>query len=101
MIYSAMAVLKFMLTEFPWNERYRVSGAEDVLDSRACALPGRCRVQYCQHLTPALAETPLAGGRILKNGKNRLHPANAVERGVRNFKCATTLELEDGVRKRR
>jgi D-serine deaminase-like pyridoxal phosphate-dependent protein len=31
MIEAAMAAHKFMLSEFPWDERHRVAGIEDVL----------------------------------------------------------------------
>jgi D-serine deaminase-like pyridoxal phosphate-dependent protein len=91
-IEAAMAMQKFMLSEFPWDERYRVCSIDDVL-------------------TPALAVYPeiLAAniGRTLDwLGGNadrwRVHIKTAklaytlrmlVERGVGNFKCATTLEL--------
>ena len=84
--------MKFMLTDLPWDPRYRVLGAEDVL-------------------TPALVVYPeiiigniermllLLGG---DGDRWRVHIKTAklghtlrllVDRFVRNFKCATTLEL--------
>lgn len=87
-----MAVLKLMLNEFPWDERYRVPDLEHVL-------------------TPALVVYPeLIASNIdctlqLVNGdanRWRAHIKTAklaytlhllIERGIHNFKCATTLEL--------
>jgi D-serine deaminase-like pyridoxal phosphate-dependent protein len=93
MIYSAMAVLKFMLTEFPWNERYRVSGAEDVLTPAL--------VLYPDVVASNIASTlRLLGGDAtrwrahIKTAKIGYTLRMLVERGVRNFKCATTLELK-------
>ena len=89
---AAMATQQFMLSGFPWDDRYAVTSVEDVL-------------------TPALAVYPeiiasnigrtlhLLGGDA---GRWRAHIKTAklgytlrllVERGIRNFKCATTLEL--------
>jgi D-serine deaminase-like pyridoxal phosphate-dependent protein len=87
-----MAANQIMLSGFPWDERYRVVDIEDVL-------------------TPALVVYPeiiaanIAATLLLLNGDGdrwRAHIKTSklaytlrmmVERGVRNFKCATTLEL--------
>lgn len=87
-----MAAVKFLLQEFPWHERYRVSDPERVL-------------------TPALALYPeviasnirctldLLGGDA---GRWRAHIKTAklnytlrmlIDRGTCNFKCATSFEL--------
>ena len=91
-IVAAMAANQIMLSGFPWDERYRVVDIEDVL-------------------TPALVVYPeiiaanIAATLLLLNGDGdrwRAHIKTSklaytlrmmVERGVRNFKCATTLEL--------
>jgi D-serine deaminase-like pyridoxal phosphate-dependent protein len=87
-----MAPLKFMLSEFEWDERYRVTGVEDVLTPAL--------IVYPEMLTSNIARTL-----HLLNGdadRWRVHVKTAkleytlrvlVEQGVRNFKCATTLEL--------
>ncbi len=86
-----MATENFLLREFPWDGRYRVTGIEDLL-------------------TPALVVYPEILGRNIERTLDllggadrwRVHVKTAklgyamrtlVERGVRNFKCATTLEL--------
>jgi D-serine deaminase-like pyridoxal phosphate-dependent protein len=87
-----MAANQIMLSGFPWDERYRVVDIEDVL-------------------TPALLVYPeiiaanIAATLLLLNGDGdrwRAHIKTSklaytlrmmVERGIRSFKCATTLEL--------
>jgi D-serine deaminase-like pyridoxal phosphate-dependent protein len=87
-----MASTKFLLQEFPWHERYRVSDPERVL-------------------TPALALYPeviasnirctldLLGGHAdrwrahIKTAKLNYTLRMLIDRGVRHFKCATSLEL--------
>jgi D-serine deaminase-like pyridoxal phosphate-dependent protein len=87
-----MAANQIMLSGFPWDERYRVVDIEDVL-------------------TPALVVYPeiiaanIAATLLLLNGDGdrwRAHIKTSklaytlrmmVERGIRSFKCATTLEL--------
>ncbi len=92
-----MPQIKMMLSEFPWDEKYSVSGVEDVL-------------------TPALAIYPemIASNiactlRLMKGDANRwrAHIKTSklgytlrmlIDRGVTNFKCATTLELVEACR---
>jgi D-serine deaminase-like pyridoxal phosphate-dependent protein len=87
-----MAANQIMLSGFPWDERYQVVDIEDVL-------------------TPALVVYPeiiaanIAATLLLLNGDGdrwRAHIKTSklaytlrmmVERGIRSFKCATTLEL--------
>jgi D-serine deaminase-like pyridoxal phosphate-dependent protein len=81
-----------MLSEFPWNQSYGVSGVEDVLTPAL--------VIYPELIASNIERTlELLGGDA---GRWRVHIKTAklgytlrllVERGVRNFKCATTLEL--------
>jgi len=91
-IEAPMAAQKSMLNEFPWNQHYCVTGIEEVL-------------------TPALVLYPEIVGaniartlQLLEGDANRWRPhiktaklaytfRMLLERGVRNFKCATTLEL--------
>ena len=91
-IEAAMGTLKFMLNEFAWDERYRVSSIEDVLTPAL--------VMYPEMIASNIEQTL----RVLDGDANRwrVHIKTAkldytlrmmAERGVRNFKCATTLEL--------
>jgi len=87
-----MATEKSMLSEFPWDERYRVSGLEDVLTPAL--------VVYPEMIASNIARTlDLLGGNAdrwrvhIKTAKLDYTLRMLVERGIRNFKCATTLEL--------
>lgn len=90
-----MAAQKSMLKEFPWDQRYRVYNTEDVLTPAL--------VLYPEFIASNIERTLalLAG----KADRWRVHIKTAklgytlrmlVERGIRNFKCATTLELLAG-----
>jgi D-serine deaminase-like pyridoxal phosphate-dependent protein len=87
-----MAAQKAMLTEFPWNEDYRVAGMDEALTPALVIYPEI----VASNLERTLA---LLGG---DGSRWRVHIKTAklghtlrmlVERGIRNFKCATTLEL--------
>jgi len=87
-----MASQKSMLTEFPWDPRYRVSAPDDVLTPALLLYP--------EIVASNIARTlDLLGGdadrwRVhIKTAKLGYTLRMLVERGVRNFKCATTLEL--------
>lgn len=92
-----MAIQKIMLSEFAWDDRYRIPGVEDVLTPAL--------VVYPEMIESNIARTvDLLGG---DGDRWRVHVKTAklgftlrllVERGVRNFKCATTLELLEGCR---
>jgi D-serine deaminase-like pyridoxal phosphate-dependent protein len=87
-----MASANFMLSRFPWDQRYRVSQIEDVLTPAL--------VLYPEIIASNIARTlHLLGGDA---DRWRVHVKTAklgytlrllVERGLGNFKCATTLEL--------
>jgi D-serine deaminase-like pyridoxal phosphate-dependent protein len=87
-----MAMQKSMLSEFAWDQRYHVSGGEDVLTPAL--------VIYPEIVAANIERTVgLLGGDA---GRWRVHIKTAklgytlrmlVERDIRNFKCATTLEL--------
>jgi D-serine deaminase-like pyridoxal phosphate-dependent protein len=86
-----------MLNEFPWQERYRVSGTEDVLTPALLVYPEMLASNITQTLR-------LLGGdadrwRVhIKTAKLDYTLRMLVGRGVRNFKCATTLELLEACR---
>lgn len=87
-----MAKQKFMLSEFPWDECYRVSSIDGVLTPALAVYP--------EIIASNIARTlDLLGGdrdrwRVhIKTAKLAYTLRLLVERGVGNFKCATTLEL--------
>jgi D-serine deaminase-like pyridoxal phosphate-dependent protein len=84
--------MKSMLTEFPWNEQYRISNLDDVLTPAL--------VLYPEIIASNMDRTvQLLGGNAdrwrvhIKTSKLAYTLRMLVDRGVRNFKCATTLEL--------
>jgi len=92
-----MATTKSILNELPWEERYRISDVEDVLTPAL--------VIYPENIEWNIARTlQLLGG---DGNRWRVHVKTAkldytmrllAERGIRNFKCATTLELLEACR---
>lgn len=81
-----------MLTEFPWDDQCRISDLDDVM-SPALAL-------YPEIIASNIDRTvQLLGGNAdrwrvhIKTSKLAYTLRMLVDRGVRNFKCATTLEL--------
>lgn len=92
-----MATQKLMLNEFAWDERYRVTNIEDILTPALVLYPERIESNIARTLE-------LLGG---DGNRWRVHVKTAklgftlrmmVERGIRNFKCATTLELLESCR---
>jgi D-serine deaminase-like pyridoxal phosphate-dependent protein len=81
-----------ILSEFKWDERYRVSSIEDVLTPALVIYPDVIASNIDQTLK-------LLGGEAdrwrvhIKTAKLALTLGMLVDRGIRNFKCATTLEL--------
>ena len=87
-----MAAQKAMLAEFPFSEDYRVSGLDDVLTPALAIYPE----MIASNLERTLALLEGDGGRWrvhIKTAKLGYTLRMMVERGIRNFKCATTLEL--------
>ncbi|HSY99387.1 MAG TPA: D-TA family PLP-dependent enzyme [Terriglobales bacterium] len=81
-----------MLTKFPWDERYKISSVEDVMTPAL--------VVYPEFIASNIERTlALLGGdadrwRVhIKTAKLGYTLEMLIERGIRNFKCATTLEL--------
>jgi D-serine deaminase-like pyridoxal phosphate-dependent protein len=91
-IEAAMAMQKSMLSKYAWDPCYKVSGIEDVMTPAL--------VVYPEIIASNIERTvKLLGGdadrwRVhIKTAKLDYTLRMMVERGVRNFKCATTLEL--------
>jgi D-serine deaminase-like pyridoxal phosphate-dependent protein len=87
-----MATQKTMISEFAWDPRYEVSSVEDVMTPAL--------VVYPEIIASNIERTvELLGGdadrwRVhIKTAKLGYTLRMMVERGIRNFKCATTLEL--------
>lgn len=81
-----------MLSQFPWDSRYRVSGTEDVLTPALLIYPEFIGSNI--EATLALVGGDADRWRVhIKTAKLGHTLRMLVERGVRNFKCATTLEL--------
>ena len=87
-----MATQKSMISEYAWDPRYAVSGVEDVMTPAL--------VVYPEFIASNIQRTlDLLGGdanrwRVhIKTAKLGYTVRMMVERGIRNFKCATTLEL--------
>src|SRR6516225_2822654 len=87
-----MTAQKFMLSEFNWDKCYRVSCVDDVLTPAL--------ILYPEIVASNVERTlELLGGdanrwRVhIKTAKLGYTLRMLVERGIRHFKCATTLEL--------
>jgi D-serine deaminase-like pyridoxal phosphate-dependent protein len=91
-IEAAMATQKLMLSEFPWDERYRVKGIEEVLTPALVVYPDILASNIAQTLQLLGGDSDRWRAHI-KTAKLAYTLRMLVERGVRNFKCATTLEL--------
>ena len=87
-----MAALKFMLKEFAWDERFNVSGAENLLTPALVVYPEIIAKNIEQTLK--LLDGDADRWRVhVKTAKLGYTLQMLMERGVSNFKCATTLEL--------
>jgi D-serine deaminase-like pyridoxal phosphate-dependent protein len=87
-----MATLKTMISEFAWHADYKVSGIEEVMTPAL--------VVYPEIIASNIERTvELLGGQAdrwrvhIKTAKLGYTLRMMVKRGIRNFKCATTLEL--------
>jgi D-serine deaminase-like pyridoxal phosphate-dependent protein len=96
-IEAAMATNKGMIGELHWNERYKISEADDILTPALIVYPEI----VASNIACTLA---LLGGNAdrwrahIKTAKLTYTLRMLVESGVRNFKCATTLELLEACR---
>jgi D-serine deaminase-like pyridoxal phosphate-dependent protein len=92
-----MATQKSMVSEFPWEERYRVSDVEDVLTP--ALLVYRENIEWNITRTLQLLNGDAHRWRVhVKTAKLDYTLRLLAERGIRNFKCATTLELLEACR---
>ena len=89
---SNMASTKFLLQEFPWHERYRVSDPERVLTPALALYPDviASNIRCTLDLLAGRADRWRAH---IKTAKLNYTLSMLIDRGVRNLKCATTLEL--------
>jgi D-serine deaminase-like pyridoxal phosphate-dependent protein len=87
-----MAAHKFMLSEFGWDPRYEVRGVEEVMTPALVVYPEMIASNI--ERTVGLLDGDADRWRVhIKTAKLGLTLRMLVERGIRNFKCATTLEL--------
>lgn len=84
--------MKSIIGEYSWNEKYRLSGVDDVMTPALLLYPEviACNVQSTIRL---LAGNPDRWRAHIKTAKLAYTLRVLLEHGVRNFKCATTLEL--------
>ncbi len=88
-----------MLSEFPWDQSYGVSGIDDVLTPALVIYPDLVAANI--ERTIELLDGDASRWRVhIKTAKLGYTLRLLVERGVRNFKCATTLELLVACRER-
>jgi D-serine deaminase-like pyridoxal phosphate-dependent protein len=87
-----MSAQKSMLHEFPWDQRYAVPGIEDVLTPALVMYPDVIAANI--ERTLQLLDGDADRWRVhIKTAKVALTLRMLIDRGIRNFKCATTLEL--------
>jgi D-serine deaminase-like pyridoxal phosphate-dependent protein len=89
---SDMASTKLLLQEFPWHDRYHVSDSERVLTPALALYPDviASNIRCTLDLLAGRADRWRAH---IKTAKLNYTLRMLIDRGVRNFKCATTLEL--------
>ena len=87
-----MSLLKVMLSEFAWDERYRVLAEQEVLTPALLVYPQKVALNVSRTLH-LLGGDPNRWRVHIKTAKLGYTLRMLVENGVRNFKCATTLEL--------
>jgi D-serine deaminase-like pyridoxal phosphate-dependent protein len=87
-----MSAQKSMLQEFPWDQRYAVPGLEDVLTPALVMYPDVIAANI--ERTLQLLEGDADRWRVHIKTAKLVHTLRMlIDRGIRNFKCATTLEL--------
>jgi D-serine deaminase-like pyridoxal phosphate-dependent protein len=87
-----MALVKVMLNEFPWNDQYRITGVDDVLTPALVVYPEIVASNIACTLR-LLDDNADRWRAHIKTSKLASILRMLVDRGVKNFKCATTLEL--------
>jgi D-serine deaminase-like pyridoxal phosphate-dependent protein len=81
-----------MLSEFNWDQRYRVSDIEDILTPALIVYPDLVAANIARTLELLDGDANRWRAHI-KTAKLGFTLCMLVARGVHNFKCATTLEL--------
>jgi D-serine deaminase-like pyridoxal phosphate-dependent protein len=81
-----------MLQEFSWNPHYTVSGIEDVLTPALLLYPDQIAANIASTLNLLTGDANRCRVHI-KTAKLSYTLKMLLDRGIRNFKCATTLEL--------
>jgi D-serine deaminase-like pyridoxal phosphate-dependent protein len=81
-----------MLSEFDWDDCYRVSESADILTPALIVYPDVV-ASNIERTVELLGGVPDRWRVHVKTAKLQHSLAMLIERGVRNFKCATTLEL--------
>ncbi len=87
-----MATQKSMLSEFAWDPHYRVSAIEDVLTPALLLYP-EIVASNIERTMDLLSGDANRWRVHIKTAKLGYTLRMLIERGIRNFKCATTLEL--------
>jgi D-serine deaminase-like pyridoxal phosphate-dependent protein len=91
-IEAVMALQKSMLNELSWDQRYSVSGLDDVLTPALVMYPDIIATNI-ERTLELLAGDAHRWRVHIKTAKSGHTLRMLVDRGIRNFKCATTLEL--------
>jgi D-serine deaminase-like pyridoxal phosphate-dependent protein len=87
-----MSLQKTMIGEFAWDDAYQVSDFDDVMTPALVVYPEFIASNI--ERTLALLDGDASRWRVhIKTAKLAYTLRRMIERGVRNFKCATTLEL--------
>lgn len=89
--------MKMTVANFPWDARYRVPDVEDVLTPALVVYPGMIAWNIARMLQLLGSDTNRWRVHV-KTAKLNYTLRMLVERGIRNFKCATTLELLEACR---
>ena len=92
-----MATQRIMLDELAWDEQFRIPGIADVLTPALVVYPEMIESNIARTLD-LLHGDPDRWRVHVKTAKLGYTLRMLVERGIRNFKCATTLELLAGCR---
>ncbi|HKW57187.1 MAG TPA: alanine racemase [Candidatus Acidoferrum sp.] len=92
-----MAAQKTMLHDFAWDERYRIGAMDDVLTPALALYPAAITRNI--ERTLALLQGDAERWRVhVKTAKLAYTLHRLADHGIRNFKCATTLELLESCR---
>lgn len=87
-----MATQKFMLQELSWDEHFRVANTDNLITPALAIYPENIAANIASTLN-VLAGIADRWRAHVKTSKLNFTLRMLVDRGVRNFKCATSLEL--------